>query len=67
MASDGSADVRAKVYEDHENPGVWRVEKLNADAGYDDLQVFIGPDAREKAIRYATRAYGQFDLIEPPD
>jgi hypothetical protein len=53
---------RAKLFEDSDNPGVWRVEKRNAEGGYDDLQVFIGPDAREKATRYAIRTHGQYDI-----
>ena len=41
--SEPTADqLRAKVFEDRETPGDWRVENLNADGGYD-----------AQAIRYA--------------
>jgi len=51
--SEPTADqLRAKVFEDRETPGDWRVEKLNADGGYDAV-VFTGPDAWQQAIRYA--------------
>jgi len=44
--SEPTADqLRAKVFEDRETPGDWRVEKLNADGGYDAVKVFTGPDA----------------------
>lgn len=43
-------DLRAKVFEDRETPGNWRVEKMDEDGGYDVVKVFTGPDAREQAI-----------------
>ena len=52
-------DLRAKVFEDRERPGDWRVEKMDEDGGYDVVKVFTGPDAREKAIRYAEREFGE--------
>lgn len=61
-----ASDQRAKVFEDGLLRGAWRVEKMSPDGGYDDVQVFIGPDACEKAIRYASRTYGGFELIQTP-
>ena len=56
-------DLRAKVFEDRETPGNWRVEKMDEDGGYDAVKVFTGPDARQQAIRYAEREFGAFDEI----
>ena len=53
MSEPTAAQLRAKVFEDRETPGDWRVEKLNADGGYDAVKVFTGPDAWLQAIRYA--------------
>jgi hypothetical protein len=56
--SEPTADqLRAKVFEDRETPGDWRVEKLNADGGYDAVKVFTGPDAWLQAI--ATPSVGR--------
>ena len=46
-----ASDQPVKVFEDRAMRGAWRVEKISPDGGYDDVQVFIGPDTREKAIR----------------
>jgi len=56
-------DLRAKVFEDSEAPGDWRVEKFDEDGGC-EVTVFGGPEARERAIRYADREYGVFDEIQ---
>ena len=56
-------DLRAKVFEDRETPGNWRVEKMDEDGGYDAVKVFTGPDARERAIRYAELEFGDYDEI----
>jgi hypothetical protein len=63
--SDGPTpeDFRAKVFEDRETPGNWRVEKMDEDGGYEAVKVFTGPDARRQAIRYAEREFGVFDEI----
>jgi hypothetical protein len=63
--SDGPSpeDFRAKVFEDRETPGNWRVEKMDEDGGYEAVKVFTGPDARQQAIRYAEREFGAFDEI----
>jgi aryl-alcohol dehydrogenase-like predicted oxidoreductase len=53
----------AKVFEDREIPGNWRVEKMNEDGGYEVVKVFTGPDAREQTRRYAEREFGEFDEI----
>ena len=49
-----SDDLRAKVFEDRITPGDWRVEKMDEDGGY-EIKTFIGPDAREQAIRCQRR------------
>jgi hypothetical protein len=54
-------DFRAKVFRDRVRAPDWRVEKLEDDGE----TVFSGGDARESAIRYADREYGDFDEIEP--
>jgi len=52
-------DLRAKVFEDREVPGQWRVEKMDADGGYPVVKVFTGPTAHRNAIRYAQRELGR--------
>jgi hypothetical protein len=44
----------AKVFEDRENAGDWRVEWIDDD-GSIEVAIFSGPRARERAIRYADR------------
>jgi len=39
-------DLRAKVFEDRETPGNWRVEKMNEDGGYEVVKVFTGATHR---------------------
>src|SRR3954468_24135261 len=56
-------DLRAKVFRDREHTGDWRVEKMDDDAGI-ELALFSGGDARQRAISYADRVYGEFDEIE---
>jgi len=56
--SEPTADqLRAKIFEDRETPGDWRVAKLNADGGYDAVKVFTGPDAWNR--RSATPSVGR--------
>ena len=63
--SDGPTpdDLRAKVFEDRETAGNWRVEKMDNDGGYEAVKVFSGPDARDQAIRYAKQEFGDYDEI----
>jgi hypothetical protein len=56
-------DLRAKVFEDRETPSNWRVEKMDEDGGYEAVKVFTGHDARDQAIRYAEREFGDYDEI----
>jgi hypothetical protein len=42
----------AKVFEDREIPGQWRVEWFDDD-GRCQVEVFTGPTARRQALRYA--------------
>jgi hypothetical protein len=53
----------AKVFEDRENPGQWRVEWLDDD-GHCELEIFSGPSARRDALRYAMRMYGHFREVQ---
>jgi hypothetical protein len=32
-------DLRAKMFEDRETPGSWRIEKMNEDGGYDAVEL----------------------------
>jgi len=43
----------AIVFADRLYPGDWRVE----------VAIFVGPKARERAIRYADRQYGLFEEV----
>ena len=52
----------AKVFEDHEWPGDWRVERIDDDGGV-EVAIFSGPYAREQALRYADRQYGNFQEV----
>jgi hypothetical protein len=52
----------APIFEDRVNPGEWRVEWFDDD-GACEVAIFAGPNARERAIRYADRQYGVFAEI----
>ena len=56
-------DLRAKVFEDRETPGNWRVEKMDQDGGYEVVKVFTGTRARQSAIRFAEEKFGDYDEI----
>jgi hypothetical protein len=56
---------RAVVFRDRLYGDVWRVERTNDD-GEVEIATFSGPDARERAIRYADRQYGGFEEVDPP-
>jgi hypothetical protein len=64
--SDGPSpdDFRAKLFQDREHTGDWRVEKLQDDSESIDVAIFSGSDAKARAIRYADRKYGTYDEIE---
>ena len=47
----------AKVFEDREHAGDWRVEFVDDDGGC-EVAIVAGPNAKERAIRYADRQYG---------
>ena len=57
-------DLRAKVFQDREYQGNWRVEKMDEDAGYECTAIFAGPNARQRAIDYARHQFGDFEEIE---
>ena len=52
----------AKVFEDREWPGEWRVKWVDEDGGV-EVAIFFGPNAREWALRYADRQYSNFEEI----
>jgi hypothetical protein len=54
--------ISIEVFERKGSPGTWSVEAIGSDGDiYQAL--FIGPDARERAIEYAKFKYG---LNSPP-
>ena len=57
-------DLRAKVFRDRVDRAAWRVEKIDEDGGYKCVEVFAGPNARQRAIDYARQRFGGFDGIE---
>ena len=52
----------AKVFEDRQSPGDWRVEWFDDNGGC-EVAIFSCRNARERAIRYADRQYGSFEEI----
>ena len=56
-------DFRAKVFEDRQSPDHWRVEKMGEDGDYEVVKVFTGSLAQWRAISYAKRKFGEYDLI----
>jgi hypothetical protein len=54
--------LRAKVFRDRVTHGDWRVECESED-GEIEVTIFSGPDARDRAIRYADRQYGDFEEV----
>ena len=52
----------ARVFEDRQFPGEWRVEWVDDDGG-SELAIFSGPDARERAIIFADRCYGDYEEV----
>jgi len=57
--------MKAELFEDRETPGDWRVEREDDD-GSIEVAIFSGPNARERAIRYADRQYGDFAEVSYP-
>jgi hypothetical protein len=53
----------AKVFEDRETPGQWRVEWFDDD-GRCELEIFKGPIARRDALRYAMQKFGHFKEVQ---
>ena len=52
----------AKVFEDGERPGHWHVEGLNGDSE-SEVAIFSGPNAHDRAIRYANSQYQSFQVV----
>jgi hypothetical protein len=57
-------ELRTKVFRDREHREGWPVEKMDEDGGYECVEVFAGPNARQRAIDYARPPFSQFDEIE---
>ena len=57
-------DLRANVFRDRIDDATWRVEKVDEDGGYECVEVFGGPSARQRTIDYARHRFGYFDEIE---
>jgi hypothetical protein len=53
----------AKVFEDREHAGNWRVEWFDDDGGC-EVEIFTGTNAWETASRYAEQRYGVFEELE---
>ncbi len=53
--------LRPIVFRDHERTAQWRVEKRHEDG---TIAIFSGPAARERALGYAGREYGDFVEID---
>jgi hypothetical protein len=62
QSSGGDMPETAKVFEDRESTGDWRVERIDDDGGC-EVAIFAGPHAKERAIRYANHQYGNFEEI----
>jgi hypothetical protein len=59
---EGAMSEAAKVFEDREYAGDWRVEWVADDGGV-EVAIFSGPTARERAIRYANLQYDSFEQV----
>jgi hypothetical protein len=53
----------AKVFEDREIAGQWRVEWVDDDGGC-EVEIFTGRTARLQALRYALQKYGTFREVQ---
>jgi hypothetical protein len=56
----------AKLFEDRERPGQWRVERLS-DNGRSESKVFSGPDGLRRALRYAMQKYRPSQTLASPE
>jgi hypothetical protein len=57
-------DLRAKIFQDRVDRDAWRAEKMDEDGGYECVEIFAGPNARQRAIDYARHRFGGFDEVE---
>jgi hypothetical protein len=53
----------AKVFEDRILAGTWKVENVGADGNNEEVKVFTGRAARQRAIRYAANKYAVFEVM----
>jgi hypothetical protein len=59
-------ETALRYFEDRERPGNWRVEWFDGDGGCEvaiEVTIFSGPNAQERAIRYALGQYQSFEVI----
>jgi hypothetical protein len=59
---EGTLPEIAKVFEDCEHPGEWRVEWFDGNGGC-EVKIFFGANARGQAFRYADQQYGKFEEV----
>lgn len=52
------------MFRDRVDRDQWRVEKMDGDGSYECVEVFAGPNARQRATDYARHRFGDFDEIE---
>ena len=52
----------AYLFEDRQSPGDWHVQWTDDEGGF-EVAIFSSPRARERAVRYAERQYGNFDEV----
>jgi hypothetical protein len=52
----------AYLFEDRQTPGDWHVQWTDADGGF-EMAIFSGPRARERAIMFAERCYGGYEVV----
>ena len=60
--SAGTMSEPAKVFEDRQSQGDWRVEKFDDDSGA-EVAIFGGANARQRAIEYADWRYRDFEEV----
>jgi hypothetical protein len=62
MTKKRNIPAAAIVFADRLYPGDWWVEWID-DHGGKEVAIFAGPNARERALRYADRQYGPFEEV----
>jgi hypothetical protein len=64
--AEGVSEMIAKLFKDRVALGDWRVERVRVGGdGEVEIAIFGGPAARQRAILYADRLYGDFEENQP--